>query len=219
MRRTLYIIFASVIISSCNSENRLDGTWIGAYSYSPNNTTSSLPIRQIITFNNCQYTADGFKYDFDKRKELGKFKISSKKLILNEKLKYQKEIESINSDSIVFKGEMGSMNQVYKKVNPLLKENRNSKIDLIGKVFLITSDSYKDTIYFKNDTVLIKKSDITREPGNRWERIKHNGFDLIFMELNVPFIIQKQKDSIIYATEYYKEKAEFKLKELNKNVW
>ena len=47
-----------------------------------------------------------------------------------------------------------------------------------------------------------------------WERIKHNGFDILFTENYAPFILKKQIGDEIYVSVLGNKKEDYILKEI-----
>tara|TARA_R110000796_G_scaffold136239_1_gene252293 strand:+ start:336 stop:1028 length:693 start_codon:yes stop_codon:yes gene_type:complete len=222
LKKNICILFLGLIMS-CNSNRKLEGTWIGAYSYSENvDSSMSLPLRTLVTFENDKYFAKNFKYDYRSERdyEKGTYKFKWNKIFHNSDNEFAYEVAIINTDSLVLKGNNGSNNAVLKKLNDSLK-NQSKNVKLVGKRFLSKSvkntDLNKvayDTLSFVNDSILIKKSDKTRNPGTRWERFKQNGFDIIFMEMEIPLIIRNKDKNKIYLTGFHKKRYEIELTEL-----
>jgi hypothetical protein len=222
LRKTIYILFLGLIIS-CNSNKQLEGTWIGTYSYSENDESfMNLPIRIIAAYENDQYFVKTFKYDYLSENDLekGTYKYKWNKLIHKSAVEYTNIIESINSDSLIFKGLNGSNNSVLKKLNDSLK-NQSPNIQFKGKRFLSKSAKNKDltkivydTINFINDTLLIISSYKGRNSGIKWERFRHNKFDILFLEMDMPAVIRKEYNGKIYLTGFYKNIYDIELTEL-----
>jgi hypothetical protein len=216
LRKIIYILILGLILS-CNSNKQLEGTWIGAYSYSENIESSmNLPIRSFVTFKNDDYYARSFKFDYRAEKdfEKGTYKYKWKKIITyNSDNENINDVELLNNDSLVIKGIDDSNNSVFKKLNDTLK-SKSKNIKLIGKRYLVKSETYNDTLNFINDTLLIKSSHKTRNPGIRWERINENGFDILFMEMDIPLIIKDELDGKINLTGFHKKTYNLELTEL-----
>ena len=175
----------------------------------------NLPIRSFVTFKNDNYFAKSFKYDYRAEKDFenGTFNYNWEKITYNSDNEYTKIVKSLNNDSLVIKGTDGSNNSVFKKLNDTLK-NKAKNIKLIGKRYLVKSEKYNDTLNFINDTLLIKSTDKTRNPGIRWERINENGFDILFMEMDIPLIIRNELNGKIVLTGFHKKTYNLELIEL-----
>ncbi|WP_298529430.1 hypothetical protein [uncultured Christiangramia sp.] len=216
-KNIIYITILSFIIS-CDSKKELNGTWIGAYSYSDNLKSSfKSPIRVIVNFDEDKYLSRSFKYDYrsENNIEKGNLTFNGKKIIYDSNNKKNDIIQSLNNDSLIIKGFKGSNNSVYKKLDNSLK-NRSKDIQLTGKSFQIRSGKNVDTLNFVSDSLILSNSDKSRKPGTKWERIKQNGFDILFMEMNVPLLIQEKIDDTIYLKGLYKKVINFKLIELKR---
>ncbi|WP_303316651.1 hypothetical protein Q4Q34_07550 [Flavivirga abyssicola] len=215
MRKTIYILILGLILS-CNSNKQLEGTWIGAYSYSENVESSmNFPIRSFVTFKNDNYFTKSFKFDYRAEKdfEKGTYSYNWKKITYNSDNENTNVVELLNNDSLIIKGVDGSNNSVFKKLNDTLKsKSRNTK--LIGKRYLVKSKKYNDTLNFINDSLLIKSSNKTRNPGTKWERINENGFDILFMEMDIPLIIRNKLNGKIILTGFHKKTYNIEITEL-----
>ncbi|MFV8226460.1 hypothetical protein [Christiangramia aquimixticola] len=214
--RKLFSLILLIILVSCNTTRKIEGNWIGAYSYSESPESSfNSPIRVIISFSDGKYKLNSFKYDYrlGGNTKHGSFKLSDRKIIFDDDEKENSQIKFINNDSLVISGHNGSNNSVYKKLDDSLKIGLND-IELIGRKFLLKSRDYTDTLKFVNDSILISGSDKDRFPRTKWDRIHQNEFDIIYMEGNIPMIIQGKSHDTIYAIGFHKSAIDFKLIEL-----
>jgi hypothetical protein len=175
----------------------------------------NLPIRSFVTFENDKYFTKSFKYDYRTEKdfEKGTYNYFWNKITYNSDNEYTNTVELLNSDSLVIKGIDGSNNSVFKRLDNSLK-NKSNNIKFIGKRFLVKSKTYSDTLHFVSDTLLIKSSDKTRNRGTRWERIKENGFDILFMEMDIPLIITNELDGKIILNGFHKKRYQIEFIEL-----
>jgi len=217
LRNFIYLTILSIIVS-CSSNEKIEGTWIGAYSYSDESESSLiLPIRVVVSFQNDSYLSRSFKYDYrsEKNIEKGNFSYNGKKIVYDSNDEKNDIIQLLNNDSLVIKGYQGSNHSVYKKLDNSLKNN-SKNVNLIGKSFLIKSVKYNDTLNFLNDSLFTSSSDKFRNSKSKWERVKQKGFDIIFMQLNVPMIIQEKINDTIYMTALHKKRHNFKLIELKR---
>lgn len=201
MKILIRILILTLLLFSCQTDKVLQGTWIGVYSYSDKNP-NLLPIRNLITFDKSKFNSQGFWVDGYKEIN-GEYNSISKELKTNEVREelfiYVDKIEKITHDSLIIKtisenGDEFGRRKVYKKINDSLKSKSN--INLIGKKFIIKSEKNKDTIFFKNDSLLLNMASKSKV---QYERLNYNGFDILFMSDDAPYVIYKQKDNKIYA--------------------
>ena len=215
MKKILFLFLLGMFMS-CNSNQKLEGTWIGAYSYSHiSDSDTHLPQRIVVTFKNGQYFARSFKYDYRAESDLenGSYEYRGDSLFLKSSSVKTEIIDILSKDSLVIKGLGGSSNTVYKKLDDSLK-SRSGNISLTGKRFLRTSKNYSDTLNFVNDSVVVKSWGNSRNLELSWERINHNGFDILFMDLDIPYIIRMERNGVIKLTGLHKKRYDLELKEL-----
>ena len=215
MKKILIILILGLCIS-CSSKEYLEGTWIGAYSYS--NTSDSnmnLPQRIVVTFEEDNYFAQSFKYDYRSESdfEKGTYEYDGETIFYKSDKANTALLEIISKDSLVIKGLEGANNTVYKRLEDSLK-SKSDHIDLKGKRFLRTSSNYSDTLNFINDSIIIKSWENNRKLEMHWERISHSGFEILFMDLDIPYIIRKGRDGTIKLTGLHKNRYELELREL-----
>ena len=169
------------------------------------------PIRRILTFDNGLLTAKGSKYDYETSFEKGEYNLILRTLELEGE--YEKySIEIFDSDSLVLINKANSIRYVYRKLSDSLKHN--SKIDFIGKQFKWENNKFTDTIFFKNQNFFRRKSQEYNNGEVSWERIEHNGFDIIFVDMEVPYIVSKPINETILLWTFHKTPLEHKLTEI-----
>jgi hypothetical protein len=215
MKKILIVLIVGLFIS-CNSGQKLEGSWIGAYSYSNiSDSTMHLPHRNVVTFENNKYFVTRFKYDYRSESdfEKGTYEYNGESIFFNSDKTNTAFIENMNKDSLVIKGSKGTNNTVYKRLEDSLK-SKIDHFDLKGKRFLRTSVKYSDTLDFINDSIIIKSWQNNRKLEIHWEKINHNGFDILFMDFDIPYIIWKERDGTIKLTGLHKNRYELELKEL-----
>ena len=198
---------------ACSSDKKLQGTWIAAYSeYKDLEENVKLPIRNVISFNQNQFKFKSFKYDFlyDKDFQKGNYDFFLNKLSLHTDTISSTLICSINNDSIVVKGNTRTNSIIYKRLADSLK-NRSNNIKLAGKKFVRYSDNEIDTLDFKNDSIVYINDYQKLNSERNWERFKQDGFDIVFMNLDTPYIILEQKCKTILLTTFFTDKANIKL--------
>ena len=113
------------------------------------------------------------------------------------------QIVKIESDSLVIKSPNSSSVKVYRKVSDTLKHDQ--RIEFIGKKFIWKNRKFQDTIYFKTDSRLFRMSD--KNPinsGSSWERINFEGFDILLMDGDVPYVIINKDGKTINLRTFHK---------------
>lgn len=215
MKKSL-IIFILGLFISCSSKENLEGTWVGAYSYSnTSDSNMSLPQRIVVTFEEDNYFAKSFKYDYRSGSdfEKGTYEFDGETIFYSSNNRNTALVGINRKDSLVIKGSEGANNTVYKRLEDSLK-SKSAHIDLKGSRFLRTSLNFSDTLNFTNDSIVIKSWENDRTLEIHWERISHNGFDILFMDLDIPYIIREGKDGTIKLTGLHKNRYELELREL-----
>ncbi len=54
----------------------------------------------------------------------------------------------------------------------------------------------------------MEKSDL------KWERVNYNGFDILFTDIYIPFILKKKIGNKIYVTTFDKQKEDYILEQI-----
>ena len=175
----------------------------------------NLPQRVVVTFEEDNYFAKSFKYDNRSESdfEKGSYDYDGKTIFYNSDKTNTALLEIISKDSLVIKGLEGANNTVYKRLEDSLK-SKSDHIDLKSKRFLRTSQDYSDTLNFINDSIVIKSGESNRKLEMHWERISHNGFEILFMDLDIPYIIWEERDGTMKLTGLHKNRYELELREL-----
>jgi len=230
LRKTFYIPLIFLLIhTSCQTNKDLKGTWISAYEFDATDTLTAsdgIHLNQIITFEDKYCTIKEFKFfryeDF--RRNRYSFK-NGKLRVLNDSIEALDSdfdygfdlIKPLTKDSLVLTNEMSlRRKRVYKKLHDSLK-NKSNKISLSGKSFVREFDKLTDTITFVNDSIFKNTSFWIDGTGNtdlHWERISHFGYDIVFMDYTIPYIVKKEKGNTIYLSAFDKIKIDFTLTEL-----
>ncbi|WP_091412823.1 hypothetical protein [Aquimarina amphilecti] len=218
MRKIFLAIILSSILVSCQSDKILYGTWIAAYQYHPNDSlkkpNNGRPFNEVITFDNGIYKIKSYKYwmYYDQRQE--KYSLKGKRLMIENGENNYEDFLEVKKDSFVFIGKSGISNSVYKKLADSLK-NKSSDIKFIGKRFIRNYKKLTDTIKFINDSVYISNSLATSNSDFlKYERINHNGFDILFTEIYPPFIIKNKNSQDILISTIGTKKEDYILKEI-----
>ncbi len=164
------------------------------------------PERRVLTFEAGKCLAQGSRYEYEPQLTNGSVNSFSKKLTFEGKEIFK--IKSADSDSLVLirSGITSSSRHVYRKLNDSLKVDR--RVALLGRKFRWENKEFTTSVYFRNDTYLRRPS---RNPDRRfsensWERIGHNGFDIIFFDMDVPYVIESSTDSTINLYTFHKSK-------------
>ncbi len=209
------------MLSACQTDKNLKGTWIGDYSSSTNSENSNIifPIQNLMTFENNKVYAQGSYRDFgtDQIRESKRI-IFSDNIVFNDKysennpLEYY-EIVKVNADSLVVKIPNNNFLHIYRKLSEKFKNNQ--KAELTGKKFYWKNEIFQDTIYFVTDSTFKRKSNKDpRFKTSRWERINHKGFDVLFLDGDVPYLIENKKDKTIELRTFHKTELKHKMTEL-----
>ena len=200
-----------MVFTSCQSEKKLNGTWISAYQYDENDSlmesTTGIPFNEVFTFNNGTFNLKQFKYQMFNDEKTDIFKLKGNKLVIADNESYFSDvIEPLTNDSIVINGLNSVLNGVYKRLTDSLK-NKTPEFKLTGKKFVRNYRKWTDTIHFVNDSVYTSNNWAMGNSDLMWERINKNGFDILFTDIYPPFVIKKRvgKDIFISTFEYEKE--------------
>ncbi|WP_178984715.1 hypothetical protein [Winogradskyella helgolandensis] len=211
------------ILTSCQNEKKLNGTWISSYKFADNDTikdyvVGDFPFNELITFDNGTFNYKKFNYGNERTE---KFELKGKNLVdfgndyfvIAGNEYYESEmIDPLTKDSIVFKNY--NQNRVYKRLVDSLK-NRTPEIKFTGKKFIRNFRKWTDTIQFINDSVYISNSwKFGNSDHFMWERANHNGFDILFTENYAPFILKKQIGNEIFISTFGNTKEDYILKEI-----
>lgn len=198
-------------MSSCQSEKKLNGTWISAYQYKENDSlmesTTGIPFNEVFTFDNGTFNLKQFKYQIYNDERTDNFKLKGNKFVIADNESYFSDvIEPLTKDSIVINGLNSNLNGVYKRLADSLK-NKTPEFKLTGKKFVRNYRKWTDTIHFLNDSVYKSSGWTMGNSDLMWERINQNGFDILFTDIYPPFVIKNKigKEIFISTFEYQKE--------------
>jgi len=222
LRKTPYIsLILVLLLSACQTDKKLKGTWIGDYSSSMNSENSNMffPIQNLMTFEKNKVFAQGSFRDFgtDQMRE-SKRNFFSDNIVFNDEysednpLEYY-EIVKVNADSLVVKIPNNDFLHIYRKLSEKFKNNQ--KAELVGKTFSWKNDIFQDTIYFETDSTFMRKSNKNPKfKTSRWERINHKGFDILFLDGDVPYLIENKKNKTIELRTFHKTELKHTMTEL-----
>ncbi len=225
MKKTHYILILVLIISSvlvflfCKTDAKLKGTWIGEYSINSDNSEMKVVFAEqnLFTFKNRRSFAKGSKYTYGTEIRKSNYMLFSGIIIFDEGIDYaeyeQYEILKVENDSLVIKSPSGTFLHIYRKLSDTLKHKQ--KIKLVSKKFFWKNRMFQDTIYFKTDSTLVRKSN--KRPNydtSSWERISYEGFDILFMDGDVPYLIVNQNGKTINLRTFHKTDIEHTMTKL-----
>jgi len=220
LKKTLHILIVAIILTSCQNEKKLNGTWISAYEYDKNDSISydlsGIPFNQIWEFNDGTLKIQRYKYDFFHEDISSfKFKLKGNKFVINDDEPYLSDIiEPMEKDSFVLSGySYGKSKLVYKKLDDSLKSN-SSDFKLTGNKYIRNFKKWTDTIHFVNESVYTSSSWEIENSDLKWERINYNGFDILFTDIYIPFILKKKVGNKIYVTTFDQKKEDYILEQI-----
>lgn len=204
---------------ACQTDKDLKGTWIGEYT--SNSKTEKINMvfaeQNLLIFKNNKCFAKGSKNSYGTKIRESKNMMFSNKIIFDspnlDKIPEEYEIVKAENDSLVIKTLNSDFFKIYRRLPNNLKHNQ--KITLIGKKFYWENKMFKDTIYFKTDSTLIRES--IKRPNYKtssWERINFEGFDILFMDGDVPYLIENKNGKKITLRTFHKINIEHKMTEL-----
>ena len=199
MKINILSIAVLILTVSCQTDDKIQGTWIGAYSVPDKDDFSylpKLPIRQIITFkkDSSFYHDNAFDTTFY---YTDSYVLTKNNSLIFGKKKDTIDIQSIHHDSLVIHGNQRSL-RVYKKLIPEWKFKNSYELDLIGNTYLVDSKYKKDTIHFLNDSIYILKNGSEKNRKIYWDLVCHNEYEILFIEHETcPLVIRDNfRDSI-----------------------
>ena len=167
-----------------------------------------------MTFNNEIVYSEEFRYDWYEEERTDEFRLEGNKLVIPEnEAQFSDVIDPITQDSIIVSRPSNPLNQVYKRISDSLK-NKSSDFKLTGKKFIRNYRQLTDTIEFINDSVYISSALEIGDSDLMWERKNHNGFDILFTDGFVPFVIKKKVGNEIFVSTFGYTKEDFVLKEI-----
>ncbi|MBU2937910.1 hypothetical protein KO494_00015 [Lacinutrix sp. C3R15] len=220
MKKSIYILILALVFNSCQNEKKLNGTWISAYKQEENDTLnydlSGVPFNEIWEFNDGTLKIQRYKYDFFYEDVSSfKFKLKGNKFVINDNEPYLSDIiEPIKKDSFVLSGfTYGNSKLVYKKLDDSLKNN-TADFKLTGNKYIRNFKKWTDTIHFVNESVYTSSGWTMGNSELKWERVNYNGFDILFTDIYIPFILKKKVGNKIYVTTFDKQKEDYILEQI-----
>jgi hypothetical protein len=219
LKKTLNILLTAIVLISCQNEKTLNGTWISAYQYKEKDTVnydlSGIAFNEIWEFSNGKLNIREFKYDAYENKRSFEYRLKGNKLIVDDKEPYfAEEFELITKDSFQFIGiSYGNYKLIYKKLNDSLK-SKSDEFKLTGNKYIRNFKKWTDTIHFVNDSVYESSGWKQGNSDLMWERINYNGFDILFTDIYIPFILKKKIGNKIYVTTFDRQKEDYILEQI-----
>ena len=220
MRKTFYILLIVVIFTSCDKGKKLNGTWISAYEIRENDTLnydlSGIPFNEIWEFKDGALNIREFKFDaFEDSIRSFNFKIKGNKLVVNDSEPYFSNIiDLITKDSFQLSGiSYGNVKLIYKKLNDSLK-NKSTDFKLTGNKYIRNLKKWTDTIQFVNDSVFKSSGWKQGNSDLMWERVNVNGFDILFTDIYIPFILTGKNGDRISVTTFDRNEEKYILKQI-----
>ena len=212
-KKVIISLILVIFLSACQTNKDLKGTWIGDYSSSFDSENSNVifAIQNLMTFENNKVYAQGSFRNFGTNQIR-----ESKRMLLSDNIVFNDEyyeIVKVNADSLVLKIPNNNFLHIYRKLSEKFKNNQ--KADLTGKKFSWKNKIFQDTIYFATDSTFKRKSNKDpRFKTSRWERINHKGFDILFLDGDVPYLIENKKDKTIELRTFHKTELKHIMTEL-----
>jgi hypothetical protein len=174
------------------------------------NQLRGVPLSELWTFNNSTLTITVANYS----RESNEIKLKGNKLTTLNHAYSGIAFKSISNDSIVVISQNNKFSQIFKRLDDSLK-NTLRNIQLVGKSFVRNYKKWTNIIHFANDYEFVSSSwTKSKHYNSGWERIRHDGFDMLFTDLYPLFIIQEKKGNDIYICTFGKEKEDYIVKEL-----
>lgn len=214
MKRVIHLLLCFIILSSCNSNNDLNGIWIGAYKVDYSKKDSSFAsIRVLLDFSDDEVIFKKFDYPmFDEKQTSEKVKyLVSENFLILESDTFQ--IESVTKDSLsLIINSENKQKLVFKK---LINDDKNLNINLKNKAFFLQGPNYKDSIEFINDSTFfyIGNRFNTRHRSSSWAINHHKRLMfLVLDQFESPlFLIEDTSENELSLKLFYTNTRNFKL--------
>ena len=207
--RNLLLVVLIILTNSCQSNDEINGIWVGPYRGNPFQNQATVSEPYIINFINGEFQAKGLNFDNDS----GKYSYSTKEFEFNNE-GVMKFASLPNMDSLAFKGTKEDPYPIiFRKIPDSLKSKNFNKIKLIGKKFIFEGLKGSDTLHFESDSKLSYSS---QKNGTNYKRIYFEGIDIIIISdpRTPPLIIIEKVNNKIKITSYPKNLKNFKLIEI-----
>ncbi len=171
------------------------------------------PFNKVTTYDNGVFLTKEFRFDTYENERTGKFKLKGNKFILADNEDYLLEEIEVGNDSLIISN-LNFYSRVYRKLNDSLK-SKSTDFKFTGKKFIRNYRKWTDTIHFINDSVYVSSAWKNGDLDLMWERINHNGFDILFTDIYVPFVIKSKVRNEIYVSTFGSIKEDYTLKEID----
>jgi len=220
LRKSFYIsIFIGAIFTSCQNSELKNNVWIGEYTTN-DEREYYFTEENVISFKNGQWVAKGVVLNYGEDTRYGEQKIFSNRIVFNENWTDENPVElyniqTVDKDSLVLRIPNSDNFHVYRKLPETAKSIQD--INISGKQYVWRNKYFTDTIYFKEDFEVLRKS--SEQYTTPWQRIKFLEYDIVFVYGDVPYVIQNKIGDTIFAKTFHKENIEHQFIELSENVW
>lgn len=215
MTRLILLLILFLVFTGCdNKRTQFEGVWILAYSLT-NNNPEPVYVRTLIDFSN----------DSLNMISIGDLSTGDLSKVQIEETKFEfKKDESVlaftggqfkvtyTSDSLILQEDDNSK-LVFKRLNPKLKLEMTN--DCFKGAYVITGETYQDSICFINDSTLIHTGDnYMNFPAKKWNIVTYKGFQFlniqsVFNPLTVVKSCTPDKVTLVYN---YQKELEFVMK-------
>lgn len=201
-KKTFWFLLLSLLMISCNHDNRLQGIWIVAYNQIDNESPLPFIQKTIFDFNDNKLKI--VSLDELSNTNFGNINIEEVKYTLDKSKSslFIGEIEykvKINNDSIILiKKENASQKTVLKR---LIEKNQQYKLsnDYFKGSFIVSGEKYIDSIDLINDSTLIHTGININSIADKWRIVKYKNFNFfnVYNEFSPLMLIKSyNKDSI-----------------------
>jgi hypothetical protein len=194
--KPLYCILLSLIsIISCQSSNKIEGIWIGAYQihYHDGKPIFLSSMRLLLDISKDEIAIKTFNYPMYEEKDS----------TITHKYHIDKNYLIINSDTFIIKGVTGDSlilgiqsdydsDYVFKRLS---QTNKKNKINFQNKAFSLAGHNYSDSIDFINDSLILHIGNKfnTNNSYTNWSINSYKSFDFLVLNQfeSPPFLIDK----------------------------
>jgi hypothetical protein len=226
MKRVFYILFSLIILISCESENELEGVWIGAYQVHNSGDEPLLSsMRLLLDISKDELIYKTFDYPmFEERDsvQILNYSFNGKSLTLGSDTFL---VKNLTKDSLVLNLSSNyECDLVFKRLFVNNNNNNNSlKIDIKNKAFSLTGPNYADSIDFINDSLIlhIGNAFMPSRRSTKWAINSYKTFDfLVFDKLgSPPFLIENSSSNEISLKLFFNSIKDFTMTKIEINKY